>query len=54
MLEERIKSMAAGHQGELEGGGLPNGSPAALFVCAAAMSCVHLAKKLPNLNKVQL
>ena len=52
VLEERVQSIAADFREELQGRGLPNGSPAALIICAAAMSCVHIMKKLPNLNKV--
>ena len=51
-LEERLQSIAADSRGVLQGQGLPNGSPAALVICAAAMGCVHLMKKLPGLNKV--
>ena len=54
VLEQRLKSMAADSRGELEGTGLPNGSPAVLIICAAAMSCVNISKKLPNVNKVRL
>ncbi len=50
-LEESIRSIAGKHAAELEGRGMPNGSPAALMICAAAMSCVHMIKKLPRLNK---
>ena len=53
-LEESIRSIAGAHAGELEGRGLPNGSPAALIICAAAMSCVHIMKKLPRLSKACL
>jgi len=54
VLEQRLQSMAADSRGELEGRGLPNGSPAVLIICAAAMSCVNISKKLPKLNKVRL
>ena len=54
VLEQRLQSMTADSRGELEGRGLPNGSPAVLIICAAAMSCVNIGKKLPNLNKVRL
>ncbi len=50
-LEERLQSVAADYRDELQGKRLPCGSPAALIICAAAMSCVHLMKKLPNLNQ---
>ena len=52
-LEERLQSIAADYRDELQGKGLPSGSPAVLVICAAAMSCVHLMKKLPNLNKAR-
>ncbi len=51
-LEERLQNIAADFREELHGKGLPNGSPAALILCAAAMSCVHMMRKLPNLNQV--
>ena len=52
-LEERLQSIAADYRDELRGKRLPCGSPVALVVCAAAMSCVHIMKKLPNLNQVK-
>lgn len=48
-----MQSIAADYRDELQGKGLPSGSPAVLVICAAAMSCVHLMKKLPNLNKAR-
>lgn len=54
VLEQRLQSMAADSRGELERRGLPTGSPAVLIICAAAMSCVNISKKLPNLNRVRL
>ena len=52
-LEERLRSIAADYRDELQGKRFPCGSPAALVICAAAMSCVHIMKKLPNLNQVR-
>ena len=52
-LEESLRRIAGGHKGELEGRGLPNGSPSALMVCAAAMGCISIIRKLAELNKVK-
>ena len=45
--------VAGEHKDELEGRGLPNGSPSALIICVAAMGCLSMIKKMPELNKVK-
>ena len=51
-LEESLRRVAGEHKDELEGRGLPNGSPSALIICVAAMGCLSMIKKMPELNKV--
>ena len=52
-LEESLRRVAGDHKEELEGRGLPNGSPSALMICAAAMGCIGMIRKMAVLNKVR-
>ena len=52
-LEESLRRVAGEHKDELEGRGLPNGSPSALIICVAAMGCLSMIKKMPELNQVK-
>ena len=52
-LKDGLRRLAGRHRDELEGRGLPNGSPSALMICAAAMGCISMIRKLAELNKVE-
>ena len=51
-LEQSLRRLAGDYQDELEGRKLPNGSPSALMICAAAMGCISMIRKMAELNKV--
>ena len=52
-LEAQLLQTCKTWSDALKGIGLPNGSPAVVIVCAAAMGVVTRIKELPTLNAVK-